>query len=80
MLPSGTPACISHNWEFSLSHLRQNNIFFRYDLNKVQYVLGNFVVNFVSKPVCLTLWNACETLRNTAAFYYISNAMNLVNC
>ena len=71
------------NWEYSFLYLTRNNLFFRFDLNKVQYALGRCVFSFVNKPLWLTLSNDCEYsginiffLYN--AFYYISNGMNLV--
>ena len=60
MLPCGTPACISLNWEYSSSYLMRIKLFFRYALNKIQYILVSCVHSFVIKPSWLILSTACD--------------------
>ena len=43
IIPCGTPACISLNWEYSSSYSTWSNLFFRYDLNRIQYTVGSCV-------------------------------------
>ena len=58
----------------------RSKLFFRYDLNKVQYALGSCVLSFVSKPLWLILSNACETFKNTVVQTFLSSKALSITC